>query len=179
MPRIKARKELRASLSSKSIDKLIAELQDYQRKIQKASGLIVKRLLELGYEVGEVAIMEAQGGDEDKEIGGFELLTNNLGDLYTGKLILSGRQVLFFEFGAGVYYNNGKRNPLSDKYGYGVGSFSPKGHYKEKGWSYEADNGDKMFTHGTEAAMPMYKASKEMRENIERIAREVFQDVIK
>lgn len=179
MPRINARKNFSAKLNSKSIDDLISQLQQYKSDIQKAQKLLVKRLLESGYQVGRIAIQDARGGDPDKDIGKFDLYCNALGDLCVGKLTLSGQQVLFFEFGAGVYFNNGKKNPMSDQFGYGVGTFSPKGHYKDKGWFYEADNGDLIFTHGTEIAMPMYLASKEMRYNIESIAREVFQNVIK
>lgn len=181
MPRIKARKQFTSILSSKSIDDLIRELKEYKDDINYATHQFTEKMLELGLSVARTELLQARGGDFDKPVGEFDLYTNGWGEITNGTLKLSGEQVLFFEFGAGIYFNNGKTHPLAGQFGYGVGSYPNQKHAYEKGWSYPDANNDKKwhYTHGTEAAMPMYLASKEMKEQIYKIAREVFQNVIK
>ena len=88
-------------------------------------------------------------------------------------VIAEGEEVFFVEFGAGVFYNE-KPSPhprgeelgmLIGEYGYGRGN--------RKIWGFR-ENGELYLTHGTPAAMPMYKAATYVRNNIITIAREVF-----
>ena len=56
----------------------------------------------------------------------------------------------------------------------GVGSFPGQTHALNDYWWYRDKDGRLRFSQGTEAAMPMYKASVEIISQIELIAREVF-----
>ena len=46
--------------------------------------------------------------------------------------------------------------------------------WKNESWVYVADSGEWVRSYGTEATMPVYKASVEIMQNVRRIAKEVF-----
>lgn len=89
-------------------------------------------------------------------------------------VIAHGKEAIFAEFGAGVYYNpSGSPHPSRPagivaigEYGYGYG--------KRKVWGYYDESGELKLTHGTPASAPMYFAVKEIIEQIPEIAKEVF-----
>lgn len=89
-------------------------------------------------------------------------------------VIAHGKEAIFAEFGAGVYYNpSGSPHPSRPagivaigEYGYGYG--------KRKVWGYYDESGELKLTHGTPASAPVYFAAKEIVEQIPEIAKEVF-----
>lgn len=85
-----------------------------------------------------------------------------------------GKAVAFIEFGAGVYHNPGEPYPKPRPTGIvGIGEYG-EGRGKHQAWGFKDDSGNLVITHGNPAAMPMWHASEEMRNNILKIAREVF-----
>lgn len=93
----------------------------------------------------------------------------------TGKVLVcaEGAPVAFIEFGAGVFYNADGSYPLKRPAGIvGIGEYG-KGYGKRPAWGYY-DAGELHITRGTPAAMPMYYASRGMKERILGIAKEVF-----
>lgn len=89
-----------------------------------------------------------------------------------------GEEALFIEYGAGVYYNTApgtSPHPWGQQTGYTIGSFGLGNGYK-KAWGFAEKNGsgDILITHGTPAAMPMYRGVSEAIRAIDEIAREVF-----
>ena len=85
-----------------------------------------------------------------------------------------GKAVAFIEFGAGVYHNPGEPYPKPRPTGIvGIGEYG-KGRGKRQAWGFKDDSGNLVITHGNPAAMPMWYASEEMRNNILKIAKEVF-----
>lgn len=89
-------------------------------------------------------------------------------------VIAKGKEAVFIEFGAGVYYNPGGA-PHPNRHGniVAIGQYG-KGYGKRQVWGYYDETGELHLTHGTPASMPMLYAVKEIAERIPDIAREVF-----
>lgn len=107
----------------------------------------------------------------------------------------SGTSVLFIEFGAGIRYGE---HPQSSEFGFAHGTYGMGQGANPQGWIYEgipgsnppADtdwvtgkNGDQKYsakgeplvrTKGNPPSMSMFTAGREMRDQAERIIREVF-----
>ena len=81
---------------------------------------------------------------------------------------------LAWEFGAGIFYNNGNINPKASEMGMGVGTFPNQKHALDDYWWYRDNDGEFHISYGTKATMPMFNASKTIIEQIDTIAREVF-----
>lgn len=86
-----------------------------------------------------------------------------------------GRQTLFIEFGAGIYHNGAvgtSPNPWGKELGFTIGSYG-EGYGRLKVWSFPV-GGRKVLSRGTPAAMPMFKATENAKDNLEDLAQEVF-----
>lgn len=161
-------KVIKMGLSAKSIDDAIKELKAYRDSIDAKKDKLLKELGEIGVREASVRFTTAMyDGVNDSEV---TLETTN--DGYT--IVASGRAVAFIEFGAGVYHNGSEPYPDPRPAGIvGIGEYG-KGYGKRNTWVYRDDAGEKVFTHGNPAAMPLWYASEEMRSQIETIARRVF-----
>lgn len=176
-------KTIYASLSNqKSIEQAIKELEKYRDSIVIKTEIFIKRLAEIGVKTAELALATGEGDSDEPR---FSFLFETLDGIVKGQIIMTstphidkeGRVFyphLAWEFGAGIFYNNGNANPLAKEFGYGVGTFPEQIHALEDHWWYRDDAGDLHLSKGTEAVMPMYKASIEIITQIELIAREVF-----
>ena len=172
------------SLSNeKTIQEAIQELEKYKESLINKSELFIKRLADIGVTVAKTAIADASG-DSDKDVSFLVTINTFEGDV-KGRITISstphtdkdGRVFyphLAWEFGAGIFYNNGNINPKASEFNLGVGSFPNQTHALNDYWWYRDEAGNLHFSKGTEAAMPMYKASLEMISRIEEIAKEVF-----
>ena len=88
-----------------------------------------------------------------------------------------GEQAVFIEYGAGTYFNTqagSSPHPWGESQGYLIGTFG-HGNGRKKAWGFFDRNGDVLITHGTPAAMPMYRGVSEAIRAIDEIAREVFE----
>ena len=87
-----------------------------------------------------------------------------------------GKEAVFVEFGAGVYYNGPagqSPHPWGDKGPYYIGEYG-EGKGKRRVWGFYDENGDLKLTYGTPASMPLYHATQEVKQRIPEIARDVF-----
>lgn len=167
-------KKIRISLSEKSIQNAINEVRKYQRELISKNEVFVRRLAELGIPVIDQNISVAQG-DSDKNHNTY-IKINSFGSYSEAKLVVEGSDLLYIEFGSGIHYNGSSGtspHPKGEEFGYTIGSYG-KGQGSKDFWFYYADTGEAVMSHGTEATMPVYKASVEIIQNIRRIAREVF-----
>ena len=167
-------KKISISMSSKSIQNAIKEIEAYKRQFIDRNELFVRRLAELGIPVIDQNIAVAQG-DSDKNHNTY-IKINSFGSYSEAKLVVEGKDMLFIEFGAGVHYNGSagtSPHPKGEEFGYTIGSYG-KGQGSKDFWFYYADTGEAVMSHGTQSTMPVYKASMEIIHNIRRIAREVF-----
>ena len=174
-----SKRVIRGNLSSKGIQSIIDQLQDYKQDLHQKSQLLCQRLAGAGLSVAQTAVSESPLGKtitlrmdmEPSKIRCKAMLiatgktkSNDYGTVST---------LLLVEFGAGAFYNPSD-NPKAGEMGYGVGSFPGQIHAFEDGWYYWGEDEKWHYTHGIKATMPMYNASVAIREQIAAICKEVF-----
>lgn len=163
-----AKKVITAQLNSRSIGDAIKEVRAYKAWVERKTRELTAKLVELGAQEAKVRFSGAQyDGNNDASVsvepipGGY-------------KIVATGGSVFFIEFGAGVFYNGSEPYPEPRPPGVvGIGEYG-KGFGKRKAWGFYDERGELVITHGTPAAMPMLHAGRTMRQNVEKIAREVF-----
>lgn len=167
-------KKISISLSQRSIQNAIKEIEAYKRQFIDKNELFVRRLAELGIPVIDQNIAAAQG-DSEKSHNTY-IKINSFGNYSEAKLVVEGKSILMLEFGAGIHYNGSagtSPHPKGEEFGYTIGSYG-KGQGKNDFWFYYADTGEAVMSHGTKSTMPVYKAGIEIRRQVLKIAREVF-----
>lgn len=175
-------KTINISLSKKSIQEAISQLRQYNNWLTQKTTQLVKELANVGIPVINANMEKAsytydsdgiRSGSNTTHVAYVEL--NSTGTSTEATLIVQGEEIMFIEFGAGVYYNgtagdsphpNGKVNGMV------IGSYG-KGHGVRKVWGYY-DNGKLILTHGVEAQMPVYKAEMKIVQKYVEIAKRVF-----
>lgn len=163
-----AKKVITVQLNSRSIGDAIKEVRAYKAWVERKTRELTAKLVELGAQEAKVRFSGAQyDGNNDASVsvepipGGY-------------KIVATGGSVFFIEFGAGVFYNGSEPYPEPRPPGVvGIGEYG-KGFGKRKAWGFYDERGELVITHGTPAAMPMLHAGRTMRQNVEKIAREVF-----
>lgn len=171
-----ARRIISCTLTEKSLKQAINQLKQYQKEFEDKNEVFVRRLAELGIPIVDENILSARG-DSDKSHNTY-IKISSLKGYSEAQLVVEGKDILFIEFGAGIHYNvpeGGSPHPKGEEFGYTIGSYG-KGHGAEDSWYYIDDTGVGHRSHGTQATMPMYKASVEMRQKVRKIAKEVFGD---
>ena len=169
------------ALSPKSIDAAIKKLGDYSKWIEVRAKVLCERLAERGLEVAGVEFGSAiYDGTNDVKVRLYD-------DGKKMRVLAEGETVLFIEFGTGVTHQtyHPKRNEMGMNleiggYGHGLGRLNGGWRYPEaKGAGTYGEKDPKhpgyIHTYGNPANMPMYNASQDIRNEMLRIAREVFQ----
>lgn len=171
-------KTIRMSLNPQSIDKAIKELEAYRDKLQVKADAIAHGLAELGYTVA-AGILSAHVFD------GETLNSLTVEKQAEGKYILyaQSRAILFVEFGAGV---KAGKNPLGADLGMGAGTYPNQTHaFDPKGWWFPTNDSRLIVkvdskgqgwghSYGYPARMPFAMADENMKQDLLRIAKEVF-----
>ncbi len=160
------------------IHKMIADLADYRNRLTMKASTFIRRLAN---EVGIPTIHAEYNsviGDSSKDHDAFYVTMGMTGDTVRGRLVLHGEDVLFVEFGAGVFYNTPagtSPHNSGDALGYTIGSYG-YGLGANPYWHYQDETGRWHTSRGTKAAMPMYFAARDMKSRSEviRLLREVF-----
>lgn len=176
-----AKKTYSANLSVSSLNALKKQLLDYKEELNSKCEELVKRLLKSGIEVASAKVGESP-------LGKYVTLTTNISaDKMGCKGILLAKGavkesegyapfsiLLALEFGAGIHYNP-TPNPKADEFGLGVGTFPGQIHAWQDTWFYWDEQSQEWKpTHGVKATMPMYEASLKIREEVVRIAKDIF-----
>lgn len=171
---------IKVKLNEKSIDQAIKRLEKYQRDMDKKCKLLARKLAEMGATNVALDYSRAQyNGSRDINVS-----VRRKGNGFV--IIASGETVLFVEFGTGVRYS-GTVHPMSSEFGYGAGTYPyGKGHWDSPyGWWYpsnEAGENQKTtstgktysHTYGNPPSMTMYNTSRELRDRVLMVAKEVF-----
>ena len=159
--------KIKMSLTEKSIDNALEKLTNYQNRLPEKAHELAKRLADLGAEKVTFGFSTAlYDGDKDVEVF--------VDETDTGFVIIAmGDPVAFIEFGVGVTFGAG--HPYNDKFGMGPGTYpSDKGHWNDpNGWWVPISAGG-FHTYGNPPNMPMYNTAKDLANEIQRIALEVF-----
>jgi hypothetical protein len=161
-------KIIQMTLSTSSIKDAITELKAYRDSLDRKKDKLLEELANIGVKEASVRFTTAMyEGVNDSHV--------TLKSISNGYAILAeGHAVAFIEFGAGVYHNPGEPYPDPRPNGIvGIGEYG-KGYGKRNTWVFRDGAGEKIFTHGNPAAMPLWYASEEMRSKITKIAKEVF-----
>ena len=153
-------KTITVELSPASCKQAVKELQEYARKIEPKMDEVCRRAAEIGALVANSRLV-LSGGNTDVNI-----TVEKMGNGY--KLVMSGADVYFVEFGTGSDVS--PHYPVSVPVFAGSWSMEHSQQYAKRGWWWY---GGQVYT-GTPAFMPMYYAGKTIREELPKIAKEVF-----
>lgn len=162
--------------SPSSIRAALRELRQYQDRLERKAEELRRRVAEL-IRIDAQAVFDYSVADDRMDegiiIGGVDVEVQTNGDVTL--VIASGKDVVFMEFGAGVFYNGSvgsSPHPLGAGLGYTIGSYG-NGNGAKEVWGWRDDDGFHL-SHGAPASMPLYKAVMNARNDLEQIAREVF-----
>ncbi len=164
-------------LSAASINAAVRELRAYQDWLRRKADELRERVAYFIAKDASAVFNTAVADDligEGAVIGSVDVVVEDKGDFTV--VIANGEDAVFMEFGAGVYYNGSvgsSPNPLGAGLGYTIGSYGD-GKGAREVWGFKGADGELHLSHGTPASMPMYKALMSVRQDLERIAREVF-----
>lgn len=172
------KKIIRFGLSTSEIDRAIKELEQYKRDIIQKTELLRKRVAERIASLASSGFAGAIVDDLTEDSGGVrhaevDVSVDERDNVSI--IIAKGEDAVWVEFGAGVYHNGSagsSPHPKGAELGFTIGEYG-KGMGKRETWGYYED-GELRLTHGTPAAMPMYNAMKNVCQEIDAIAREVF-----
>ena len=160
-----------------SIDKAIRELRDYKKLVIEKAEELRKRVALLIRQNAEYVYSFSVADDlinEPAIIDGVQVSVEENGNVTL--VIASGQDAIFMEFGAGIYHNGpagSSPHPLGSGLGFTIGSYG-LGNGRKNVWGFRGTDGEFHLTHGTPASMPLYRATMAVVNDIERIAREVF-----
>jgi hypothetical protein len=150
-----------------SIDAAVKEIRDYADWVKRKTAELARRLADMG------AVNVSLGYSRAVYTGGNDIsVTVEQQGENSYAIIANGEAVLFVEFGAGVTYGYGHPQPSVEGTPMGPGTYpSEKGHWNDpKGWWIPGGE----HTYGNPPSMTMYLTAKELRNQLEDIAREVF-----
>lgn len=159
---------------SGSFDEAIKELKAYQQKLDSQIEELVRILANDGVVVAK-SWLGATQGDSTRAVVGLEI--DSAGDIKRAMITLSGRDALFVEFGAGIYYNS-TDPPHAAEFGYGVGTYPNQKNAFKNGWYYIDETGYKAYSHGTEGTYPLYHAADNIRNTAIMKALSIFRSGI-
>ena len=161
-----------------SIDKAVREIREYSKWVQRKTDELRERIAYFIAKDASAVFNTAIAEDDLMEgviTGSVDVSVDPDGDNAT-LVIAHGKDAVFMEFGAGVYFNGAvgsSPNPWGAGLGFTIGSYG-KGNGKKEVWGYIGDDGALHLAHGAPASMPLYKAVQSVSRDIVQIAREVF-----
>lgn len=172
-------KKIKCTLGT--LHKAIAEIESYQKELDEKVHILMERLAEIGIEEATVRFANAiYDGTNDVRVNNTPVW------IADNKLAISasGHAITFIEFGSGVHYA-GQAHPKAGEFGFNRGGY---GYHLGRfdSWRYSGNpgtNGEiitegahkgEVKTQGNPANRALYDSAKEMREQIIKIAKEVF-----
>ena len=176
-----SKKIITISLDSDSIDKAIKDLEQYKNDIVQKTNILRKRVAD---HIANVAQSGFNGAIVDDLLKGGAKMAQV--DVKVDEhdnisiVIANGEDAIWAEFGSGVYHNGragSSPHPKGDELGFTIGDYG-KGMGKRNTWVYyeDGDKSHKVYTRGAPATMPMYNAVKQVIDDIQNIAKGVFND---
>lgn len=158
--------------SVSSMEAAIKELEEYQDELMDKIQQFLDALVQEGIQVASAKLGSTQGDWEDAYVDGIYVTDTK------AIILLGGKDCLFVEFGAGIYYNNGNAHPKAHEFGYGVGTY-PSKHPPNRAinpgyWWYKGNDDAIHLSIGTEASMPLFTGAEHMRSIVGAKAREIF-----
>jgi hypothetical protein len=153
---------------------ITGDVSRLQRKINRiAQGLenktknLIDKLLDVGMSEAEKYALQGYSAD-----GNTDTYLDQVSAFGAGKLTFNGSDVAYQEFGYGLAGKSGMQNPKQP-------SLYQQGN-RDKWWYYDPEYGYKRggrMSVGMVAQMPMYNASKAMREAIPELALQMGKEI--
>lgn len=170
-------------LSENSIAHAIKKLQKYKRRLQDKLDKYVDALADLGIDTinAEISAIDPEMFGRTPDAKTSKVSVKSQDGHSKMRIRLSGDDVLFIEFSAGITYGTNSY-PLPSGKGYGMGTYNPSSnrwsnpegwYYKDEGSPY-ADEKGIVHSYGNPAYMPMYKALESIRFQMWYAAWEIF-----
>ena len=162
------------ALDSISVRNAIMDLETYRDRMDDRALEVRERMADIIAKHVRMAYTTVVVDDTtDGPITGASATVEVESDSTTTTITVDGEDVIFIEFGAGVYHNGGvgsSPNPWGAKLNYTIGSYS-KSHPEKEIWIFSDFYKVKHWTHGTPASMPLYKAFMSALGQLQEIAR--------
>lgn len=159
-------RKITIELSESGLKRAKEELNQFKKDIGPKLDEICRRLAEIGMQEATLWAQMARGyGNDDVHVS-YEKTERGY------KVVMSGADIYFVEFGTGIFAGEYPGDTTGVTVGVMPGDYSDTHarQYSTKGyWFY-----DNVFYRGTPAEMPMYHAGERMKQEMPRIAREVF-----
>lgn len=168
-------KKITFSLSQKSVNEAIKEIEKYKQNLIRKQQIFVERLAKAGLEVVQQTMESVP--EENKGSYYTEVIADGNGGNMAGAAIrLSGNKILFIEFSAGITFGSAPGSyPLPSGAGYGYGTYPDQKYaLSPNGWWYKGEDGKYHHSYGNRSYMPMYHAEEAIILTVWQIAREVF-----
>lgn len=157
---------------------VVRSIESYVNQLDSKTKTFLERLAQIGISSADASFRSAAYD------GVNDVVVNNTPvwvDERTIAVQASGRSILFIEFGTGVF--NPGVHPQANEFGMIRGEYG-KGHGKQESWVYVGEPGTNgevidstrsvVRTRGNNASRSMYDAAETMRNEIQRIAKEVY-----
>ena len=149
-------------LSASSCEKALEELKQYQKEVEPKLKEVCRRIAEIGAQEARAHLVLANGNTD-------AAISDPIPTENGYKVVMSGSDVYFVEFGTGNDVNAYTAN-TTVLVAPGSWSETHAKRYMNYGFWYY----NKVRYEGTPAYMPMYYAGRKMREEAHRIVKEVF-----
>lgn len=158
------------TVNVRGVDEAIRRLEEYRDRLEWQTNELCRRLADMG--ATNVSILFSRAiytGPLDFSVS-VEAVDNGY------QIIVSGQSVAFVEFGTGVTYGYG--HPQAGEFNVGPGTYPGQTHAMTgEGWylpkGKQSADGTK-HTYGNPPNMPMYNTAQDLKQEIARVAREVF-----
>ena len=165
------RHKIKIHLSEQGIDRAVKELTRYKEWTERKTQDLVYRLALIGLKEASVRFSGAYYDFDDTRP---DLSLEPYGNGF--KIVATGEDVCFIEFGTGIYYNGAEPYPSPPGRPPEIAGIGQYGDGKglRTTWGFYGSDGQVHITHGIPAAMPMYHAAREIEKELLHIAKEVF-----
>ena len=150
----------------------LKNLTAFADQLEYRTQSFLEALCNAGIPVIDTSIATSMG-DSDKQHSTYVTVTMS-GYVVEATLTVQGKDIAFIEFGAGIFYNGANEHPKASEMGMGVGTYPGQTHAFDVGWWYIGEDGQKHYSHGTEARYPLYNAKQTMVSRFFEIAKEYF-----
>ena len=154
----------------------IKELEEYKKRVQAKTSVLVQKLTYYGAEIARVKIVSMGAYYSGELLQGVDGYYSPI--LNAGFVKVTSDHVAFVEFGTGVVgQNNSHKNSeylsiAAWEYATGTKIFTTKD--GRVGWIYPTDDGGFRFTEGMPSRPFMYETALELERSLGKIAKEVF-----
>lgn len=156
--------KFKVHLSVESIDEILYQLDDYQRKVEQSGIELTRRLTEHGVSLAKQNATYMNIYDSGE-------LVNKIDSQYdgnTGRIVSGAAHSAFCEFGTGVVGKGSQHPEPMPGWTYDVNE------HGEEGWWYYDDQGNKRWTKGMPSRPYMYDTARMLRNMVEPMAKEVL-----